>query len=327
MGEYTARTVRPRTQALVLPVLRSSLGALGVLALLALLAGAVRIVPWLLDPSLPLAVTWVFARSVLAYLGEAALWLALPLGVTWALYVRLERGELQIPALLGVPESRTLRTLWPVCAAWASVLFAVSYASGVTAREPGAVLQHLLEEGEASCANVDTPSSQAVPLLDAAWVCQPGVAPRLVGRSPLGGVAYVARSAAVNAEVSQIHLQDASFLREGFTLHAQRVHLGGMRPFVASAAVPALLRALTAVLCTLASVLGLAWLLLRRTRPCAAPLALTAGLSGPLVGMLALAAASTHPVLGVGGALMAACVLPFVTLESAPRLWQRWRSR
>jgi len=307
-------------------VLRAALAALAVFGLVAALAGAVRVVPWLLDPALPLPVVWVFARSVAAYLGEIALWTALPVGLALALAARSERGELAVFALLGEAPRRTVWRLAPLLGAWALALGAVSFASGVTASAPGRVLGQLLQEGETACARTAAPSSQAVPFLGASWICEPGTAPRLVGRAPMGGISYLAGHAETNGDVSSIQLQDARFYRTGLVLHADRVALRGLRPFVSPAAIVPWTRALVVVLSALLSSALVAWLLVKRASPPGAfapAFALAAGLVGPVVGLLALSAAAQRPGLALPLALLAAGALPALVLELRTRLARR----
>ena len=293
---------------------RAAFGALAVLLLLAGLAGAVRVVPWLLDPALPLAVVRVFAESVASYLGEIALWVALPAGLGLALASRSERGELRVFALLGERPLRTALRLAPLCLVWSAALASLSFAAGATARAPGRVLGELLASGRSECATAAEPSSQAVPFLGAAWICEPGVAPRLVGRSPVGGLGYVARDAEINGDLTRISLQDAHFLREGLDLRAGVVQVRGLRPFVTPAALLPSWRAFTVTSCALGSCLTLALLLIRRGAPPA--VGLGAGLVGPIGGLLALSAAAQRPGVGVALALVSAAVGPALVLLS-----------
>lgn len=299
-------------------MLRAALAALALFALLAALAGAVRVVPWLLDPALPLPVVSVFARSVAAYLGEIALWAALPVGLALELAARSERGELAVFALLGESPTRTVGRLAPLLLVWCLALGGASFASGTTASAPGRVLAHLLEEGEAECARTDVRSSQAVPFLGASWICDPQIAPRLVGRAPMGGVSYLAQHAETNGDVSMVRLQDARFYREGIDLHAGTVEIRGLRPFVSPAALAPVARAATVVICALASAVLVALSLCRRgaaPEPIAPALALAAGLIGPVAALLALSAAARKPTLAIVLALFASSVLPVLVLE------------
>ncbi len=316
----------PRSLALLRPVLRAALGSLAALALLAALAGAVRVAPWVLDPALPLSVALVFAQSVAAYLGEIALWVALPAGLALALAARCERGEIAVFALLGEAPGRTVVRLWPLLVAWAMVLGAVSFAAGTTARAPGRVLGSLLAEGEAACGASLEPSSQAVPFLGASWICEPGEPPWLVGRSPVGGIAYRARGARVSGDVSAITLHNARLLREGIELRAGVVRVSGLRPLASAAILAPALRALTVIACAIGSALVLAFALLARSvppRPTAPALALAAGLAGPVAGLLALSAAQQKPALGIALALAASVALPALVLS----LQARWQAR
>ncbi len=153
--------------------------------------------------------------------------------------------------------------------------------------------------------------------LGASWVCEPNAQPRLVGRSPVGGIAYVAQRAETNGDVSRVQLHHASFYREGLELHAGRIEIRGLRPFVTPAALAPHWRALTVVLCALLSTVLLAMRLCARAvapEPIPPGLALAAGLSGPVAGVLSLSAAAQRPWLAMSAALVLSAALPVLVL-------------
>ncbi|HEY5241342.1 MAG TPA: hypothetical protein VIJ22_07750, partial [Polyangiaceae bacterium] len=61
----------------------TALVASGAIALVGVVAGAVRLMPWLLDPAVPWRVAAPFARGLAAVAFEAALLVGWPVG--WAL--------------------------------------------------------------------------------------------------------------------------------------------------------------------------------------------------------------------------------------------------
>src|SRR5437660_175150 len=73
----------------------------GGLAVAALFAGAVRILPWVLDPSVPMRVALPFARGVAELAIEAAILVGWPIGWALAAHRFAERGEARAMMLLG----------------------------------------------------------------------------------------------------------------------------------------------------------------------------------------------------------------------------------
>src|SRR4051794_40144727 len=85
-----------------------------ILVLIAALVGAaVRLLPWVLDPTIPWATLAPFARSLLAVAVEAAVLTGWPVGWALASARLVERGEAGVLASLGEPPWRTVRRLLP----------------------------------------------------------------------------------------------------------------------------------------------------------------------------------------------------------------------
>src|SRR5437879_4852758 len=113
---------RTRPHMLALRATKSALGWVGGVAVVALLAGSVRVLPWVLDPSVPVPVAVPFAQTLAEAALEAALALGWPIGWALAAQTFVERGESRVFALLGERPRRTVTRLLPHGAAFAGVL-------------------------------------------------------------------------------------------------------------------------------------------------------------------------------------------------------------
>jgi hypothetical protein len=157
--------------------------AAGVLAV-SLLAGAIRVLPLLLAPAVPLGLAPVLARGVLGVSLETALFVAPP--IAWALATArlVERGEARALFAGGTGPGKIVASTWPaaLAVALASALAAASW--GREASAPGRLVRDLLDEARAACSAAAPPATIDVPLVGLAWVCLPGEAPRLVGAAP-----------------------------------------------------------------------------------------------------------------------------------------------
>src|ERR1019366_3731159 len=91
----------------------AALLATAILALVGLLAGAVRVLPWLLDPAVPWRVAQPFARGLAAVSLEAALLVGWPIGWALACFRFVERGEARVLQTLGQPPFETVARLMP----------------------------------------------------------------------------------------------------------------------------------------------------------------------------------------------------------------------
>ena len=91
----------------------AALVATAILALVGLLAGAVRVLPWLLDPAVPWRVAQPFARGLAAVSLEAALLVGWPIGWALACFRFVERGEARVLQTLGQPPHETVARLMP----------------------------------------------------------------------------------------------------------------------------------------------------------------------------------------------------------------------
>ena len=258
------------------------------LAVLGLGAGAVRVLPWALDSTVPWGVVFPFARSVAMLALEAAFFLGWPLG--WALAAQrfVAAGEARVFALLGETPSRTVLRLAPSGAAFAVALAALSFFGGRDASAPGRVLSELVAEGRASCANAAAgaaPQAITVPFLRASWLCAPDRAPRLVAPSPVGNLVVNAADAHIAEDLRRIDLDDARFmLGSTANVHVLSMEIRGLPAWGQSSKLPPWLRGALIVVSAFAGATLVVFLLLvRRVRGRAAALAVAA--SGPLAAL------------------------------------------
>lgn len=293
------------------------LGA-GFLSTLALLAGAVRVLPLVVDPELPLAVAWPFAKAI-AWLGlEVALatgWIV-GWGLAFARFV--ERGEARVHALLGRSPTDVARGLLPQALVFTCAVFVASYLAARDAEQPGRVVAELVANGRARCADARAPTSIPVPFLEARWLCTPGRAPRILLRPPqIGGALVTATQAEISGDLRDVRLDDARVRTPRADLAVRELVIKRLPPLLTSATLAPLARALAVAAAALASAFGLVWVVLaRRVRSGAAAVAMgglaaaamfgalrgfdRAGASNALLATVPLASAA---VLALGSAL------------------------
>ncbi|WP_394822846.1 hypothetical protein [Pendulispora albinea] len=282
------------------------------LALLGLGAGAVRVLPWALDSTVPWAVVFPFARSVAMLALEAAFFLGWPLG--WALAAQrfVSVGEARVFALLGETPARTTLRLVPSGVAFAAVLAVLSFAGGRDANAPGRVLSELVAEGRASCITATAPTAITVPFLRASWLCAPDRAPRLLAPSPVGNLVVNAGDAHIAEDLRRIDLDDARFvLGPTANVHVGSMQIRGLPAWGQSSKLPPWLRAILVVLSAFEAAALIVFLLLsRRVRGRAVALAVAA--SGPLAALGSLRWLERT----VGPSLLLFTLLPLATLTA-----------
>jgi hypothetical protein len=220
------------------------------LGLAALVGASVRVLPWLLDPSLPASVAMPFAHSLLTISLEAALLTGWPVGWSIAMQRLAERGEARVFALLGESPRVTLTRLVPQGAALFALLAAVSYLGGVEAGAPGRVVNDLIAQSRGACEGARTPVAYAVPFADVAWLCGTEGGPRLLGHPPggfpsgAGGATFTAARATVSGDLARVDLQDAHIAAGPLRAHVGTMRIRGLVPFAHASTLPPLLRAL-----------------------------------------------------------------------------------
>jgi hypothetical protein len=305
------------------------------IALVGVVAGAVRLLPWLLDPAVPWRVAAPFARGLAAVALEAALLVGWPVGWALACVRFVERGEARVLLTLGESPLATVRRLAPQGALLAVALGAVSLVYGGDASAPGQVATELVAQAGVSCAQATAPVTYAIPFTDMTWLCAPDREPRLVGSAPGGmaGAVLTARTARIAGDFRALDLDGAKVLLPSSSAHAaveldvDVLSLHGMAPWANASTLPPSLRALLLALTAWVTSSIAAYGVLRRaTRSRIGALAL--GASGPMaaLGLLRLlerADASPRAFLAVPVAGAAAC---FALSALLSRLRWPWRA-
>lgn len=313
--------------------LRGAVTASLLVLLAALVGAAVRLLPWVLDPTISWATLAPFARSLLAVAVEAAILTGWPVGWALAAARLVERGEASVLASLGERPLRTVMRLAPQAAVFVAVLGLTSAALGRDAAAPGRIVGALLAEGRAACtrsmsSDRASPGTHAVPFVAATWLCAP-TGPRLVGRTPIGGLVFTATDAHVSDDLRRIDLADARLALPGsaqpksegrltFKLHVGTLTLRGLAPFAQASSVPPWLRALvvstSGLVAASAAVLALLALRQRRVGTVAA---VAVGAAGPLAALGALRGLERRvPEVAPGGWLAAFVVVPLAAVAA-----------
>lgn len=305
--------------------LRGAVAGSGLVLLAALVGAAVRLLPWVLDPTIPWATLAPFAKSLLAVAIEAAILTGWPVG--WALAAQrlVERGEARVLASLGESPIRTLLRLAPQAVAFVVVLAVTSVALGREAAAPGRIVDALLAEGRANCvASEGTPATFSVPFVSATWLCG-GNVPRLVGRAPLGGIVFTAAGARVSDDLRRIDLDDARLALSApgetksplaLRVHVDSLTLKGMAPWARASSVPPAVRALVVTASGLAASSAVVFALLKlRRRRVGGVVAVALGASGPLAALGALRGLELRiPDVAPGAWLLVFVLVPCVAV-------------
>ncbi|HEY8040258.1 MAG TPA: hypothetical protein VIF15_10720 [Polyangiaceae bacterium] len=248
---------------------RSAVVASVAIALVGIVAGAVRLLPWLLDPAVPWRVAAPFARGLAAVAFEAALLVGWPVGWALACFRSVESGEARVLVSLGEHPAATVRRLGPQGAMLALALAAVALVYGSDARAPGRVATELVAQARASCARASAPTTYSIPFTEMTWLCAPGREPRLVGAAPsMGGAVLTARDARIAGDFRALELDDARVLLAGtppVAVHASTLSLHGMAPWAQASTLPATLRAVLLAVTAWAVASLAAWSVLRRS--------------------------------------------------------------
>jgi hypothetical protein len=309
----------------------AALVAAAILALVGLLAGAVRVLPWLLDPAVPWRVAEPFARGLAAVSLEAALLVGWPIGWALACFRFVESGEARVLQTLGQPPHETVARLMPRGAPLALALAAVALVYGGDASAPGRIATDLIARARVSCEAARSPATFSIPFTDMTWLCAPGVEPRLVGAGPaqMRSVMISARGARIAADFRALELDDARALLPSTPpslVHVTSLTLHGMAPWARASTLSAPLRALVLGLTAWLSASVAAYMTLRRAATTRGHV-LALGAAGPIasLGLLRLLETSDArptffvlvPLVGAAAALLAA--LPVARLRDRRR--------
>lgn len=271
--------------------MRATAIAAGLLLVAAFVGAAVRLLPWVLDPTIGWVMLAPFAKSLLSVAIEAAVvtgW-----GVGWALAAQrlVERGEARVLASLGEPPARTILRLAPQAALLSAILASTSIALGRDAAAPGRVVDTLLLEGRAACTTAPAPDTRSVPFVSATWLCSGNGDAHLAGRSPFGGIVFTAANAHVSEDLRRIDLDDARLVLDAprAKIHVGSLVLRGLAPWARASSLPPLLRAIVVMLSGLLAASASVYALLRvRSRRIGGIAATAMGAAGPLAALGAL---------------------------------------
>jgi hypothetical protein len=247
------------------------------IALAGAVAGAVRLLPWLLDPAVPWRVAAPFARGLAAVALEAALLIGWPMGWAVACFRFVESGEERVLLTLGERPEQTVKRLAPQGAVLALALAAVALVYGSDANAPGRVVTELIAQAQAACTRASAPATYSVPFTGLTWLCAPGREPRLVGTAPggLSGAFVTARSARIAGDFRAVDLDEARILLNAtetgtgtgaapVSAHVAALAMHGMAPWARASTLPAALRAPLLAIAAWASGALAAYAVLRR---------------------------------------------------------------
>lgn len=288
-------------RVLGLPAARATAAVAVAVVVVALFAGAVRVLPLLLSPSVPARLGLPLLRAALGVALETGLFVAPPLA--WALVASraVERGEARALEALGMRPSRLVASSWP---ALGGVLVAAALAAAAWGREaaaPGRLAGELLVEARSACergaATDGQPRAVDVPLVGLSWVCFPGHAPRIVGPAPFGGprAALVASAVDLSDDLRALRAADLELVvapepsgdgpQNGVDLRVGAAVVRGLAPFGKASNLAPLAR--TVLLSSTAALS--AWaaaLVVLRARLGRRPAALGVGLAGAAAALL-----------------------------------------
>jgi hypothetical protein len=233
-------------------------------------AGAIRLLPWLVAPGVPLRLAAPFARVLLLGASEMALLVALPLGVGVAAAIFVERGEARALAALGVSPLRFVKTL-ALPGLFVTAIYA-GLAASTQAEPPGRLVARLIGEGRAACAESAEPHHVDVPLVSLSWLCFAGN-PRLVGRLP--GVArdvwFAASRVELDGDLRTVSARDLNVATRqdarAISLHVTDARVIGLRGWGRPKVVTGLVRGLFVGGAAVFAALTAAWLVVRAGKP------------------------------------------------------------
>jgi hypothetical protein len=305
------------------------------IALAGVVAGGVRLLPWLLDPAVPLGVALPFARGLVAVALEAAVLVGWPVGWALASCRFVERGEARVLLALGERPMRTVGRLAPQGAALALVLGAVALVYATDARAPGRVATELVAQGRAACVRASAPTTYSIPFTEMTWLCAPGRPPRLVSRGPgaMRAAIFTASNARIASDFRGVELDDARVqfgTAPVVTVHTGALSMRGMAPWARASILPAYARAvLLALTAWAAASLAALVVLCRVVRTRAG--AIVVGAIGPVAALGALRVLERASAPGAAFAVLplaacAACAVCAALAAMLPRLRRRMRT-
>jgi hypothetical protein len=255
----------------------------------AVLAGAVRVLPWIVAPHVPLGVAAPFARALLAVGMETTLLAAPSIGWAFAAAVLVERGEARALFATGVSPAGVVRTTILAAFTFAALTAVASLAWGREAAAPGRLARALIAESKASCRGAGDRAA-FVPFVELTWLCFPDAEPRLAGQLPGGGGAFSAGDLSISDDLRSLEFSDLRILlgdKGSITVRAQKAEIRGLAPWGRGSNLAAPLRAV------LLAITGFTLALLGATMVLARSIAhrlrsLLVGAAGPIGALIAL---------------------------------------
>ncbi len=189
------------------------------------------------QPHLPLSLIWPFARPLLAAGLELAFLVSLPVALGLAVSGKAVRAQ-RAPSW----KTTALATVLLVIGLGAPS-FGVSSWLDSRGSSPGQLATELVASARESCTESAPPAEVTVPLLNFAWVCEAGQAPRLRGRAPIGKQAsFQAGAIALGDDLKRIALSGFTLAFPLSTLHiqvrAKQATLSGLPPWGRSRRMP-----------------------------------------------------------------------------------------
>jgi hypothetical protein len=269
-----------------------------------LIAGAVRVLPLLLAPGVPLGLARVLGRGIAGVSLETALFVAPPLGWALAASRLVDRGEARALFAIGVRPLRVIADGWPAALGVALAAGLASAAWGREAVAPGRVVRDLIAEARAACLASPPPAVAEVPLVGLSWICLPGREPLVVGPAPVdpdAGGGFGARAIAVSDDLRSLDASELTLVLPAtekgggeVRLHAGAASIRGLAPVgrASNLTVPArvvLLSVSAALLAAAAGALTLIAAIGGRVG------AMAVGASGPAAALLVFSALERAP--------------------------------
>jgi len=145
-------------------------------------AAAVRLLPWLVAPEIPLAVAAPFAERLLGVAGDVAIMIGLHVGVVAATADFVDTGQSRALFALGASPMRLAAGIVPVGLVAVGVGLAAdsAWSSSHDAEGSAHFAARLIEAGRAACAGARGRRID-VPIVGVSWLCF-AESPRLVGK-------------------------------------------------------------------------------------------------------------------------------------------------
>jgi hypothetical protein len=216
-----------------------------------IVGGAVRLLPWLLDPAVPWTSALPFARALVSAALEASVLVGWPIGWALACVGAAERGEALVLQSLGESPRETVRRFARDGVLFAAVLSVCSIVCGADASAPGRTASELVTSARLACdawsATSEVPRSYAIPFTDLTWLCAPGRTSVIAGRVPgTSGAFVVARGARIGGDFRTVELDEARLVvdrQPEVAVRVTKLALRGMTPWSHASSLPPALRA------------------------------------------------------------------------------------